>query len=320
MSLPADESTLVIYSAAEERYCAALLDGFRAAHPDTSIEFRFGISVALHERYLAAVASGKPDADIVWSSAMDLQMALVRDGHAAPYRSPEAGRLPEGAVHADRAYATTLEPLATLVDTRCVPPDRPAGSLSDIAALIADDAAPLRDKLACFDIRHNGLGFLALMHESLHLPQFDVFMRALAQTKSTTCVSNPEMVDALASGRSAIGFHLLGSYAARAQQAHPHLSIAASSMPALAISRIAILPRSAPHPIAARRFLDFLLSREGQASLAKGGFRPIRSDAGVEDATTGMALRPISIGDGMPDLIDPQRRQAFLERWQRCIG
>jgi hypothetical protein len=40
-----------------------------------------GIGTALHNQHLA----GAP-ADLIWSSAMDLQMALVLQGHAPPHR------------------------------------------------------------------------------------------------------------------------------------------------------------------------------------------------------------------------------------------
>ncbi len=48
----AAENKLVVYSAAERRYCAGLIDGFSRRHPGIALEFRDGISVALHQREL----------------------------------------------------------------------------------------------------------------------------------------------------------------------------------------------------------------------------------------------------------------------------
>lgn len=315
MNRSSTASPLVVYSAAEEKYCAGLLDAFRAAHPHIDVRFEFGISVALQRRYLAALESGTPDADIVWSSAMDLQLGLVHAGHARTYRSPQADDLPAGSVFRDCAYATTLEPLATVVNMRHIDREQPIGSLGEITRAMRDNDR-LRDKLACFDIEHNGLGFLALMYESLHLPEFDAFMAMLAEFGARKCVSNPDMVTELESGRAAIGFHLLDSYARRAVQANVELAIARSSLAPLAISRIAFIPQSAPHPEAAQCFLDFMLSREGQRQLAQGGFRPLRADPHCEAP----ALRPIRIDDGLAEIIEPGRRHAFLERWQRCFA
>lgn len=61
---------------------------------------------ALHERYLAELATGKPEADVLWASAMDLQMGLVPAGRALPHRNPEAHALREGAV---AGLTTSLE-------------------------------------------------------------------------------------------------------------------------------------------------------------------------------------------------------------------
>lgn len=74
------ENRLVVFSSAEKKHCTKLLEGFGERHAHIEVEFRDGISVALHERYLAELAVGKnPDADVLWSSAMDLQMGLVQE-------------------------------------------------------------------------------------------------------------------------------------------------------------------------------------------------------------------------------------------------
>jgi len=49
--------------------------------------------------------------------------------------------------------------------------------------------------------------------------------------------SNPALVDEVASGRAALGYHVLGSYALRAVRANPVLAIAASNAPLLANGR-----------------------------------------------------------------------------------
>ncbi|WP_456299916.1 hypothetical protein, partial [Falsiroseomonas oryzae] len=121
---------LTLFSAAERRYCEPLLAGFAAAHPEVELDFVFGVSTALHRRYLDEVAAGGPTADLLWSSAMDLQMELVLSGHAQPHGI--AHGLPPQAAHRDLALATTAEPLATLL--RAGP--APAGTPAEIAALL----------------------------------------------------------------------------------------------------------------------------------------------------------------------------------------
>ena len=315
----APENLLVIYSAAEKKYCDGLLGGFHELYPSIAVDFRDGISVALHERYLATLAAGKAEADILWSSAMDLQMGLALAGQALPHRSAEASALPEGAIYRDLAYSTTLEPLATLVNQDHFDVRVPAGSLAELTAVLKSDRERLHGKLACYDIERNGLGFLALMHESRRDADFQAFMQILAEYKPKVFGSNPTLLAEVESGRAALCFHVLGSYALRAVHSNPSLAIAVSKAPPLAVSRMALIPISAPHPNAAKLFVDYLLSRDGQQQLRKAGLFPIRRDPGSGGPDGADAVTPIRIDQGLSDLLDPQRRRKLLEHWQRCV-
>jgi iron(III) transport system substrate-binding protein len=314
------EKRLVVYSAAEEKYCAGLLDGFRARHPGIEIDFVFGISVALHERYRAALAAGKPEADLLWSSAMDLQMGLVLAGDALPHPSPEARALPQGAAYRDLAYATTVEPLVTLVNRELFDVKLVAGSLTELTAALRSDPQRFLGRIASYDIAANGLGFLALLHESRRSEEFTAFLQALAACKPRLFGSNPPLVEEVASGRAALGFHVLASYAQRATRLHPSLAIAASNTPPLAVSRVAFIPRSAPHPEAARLFLDYLLSRDGQQRLLEAGLFPIRRLADGATDSKADAVTPIRIDRDFDDLLDPQRRDKLLSRWRAAVA
>jgi len=322
MQMPASEpaaaskNRLVIYSAAEKQYCTGLLEGFGTRHPGIEIEFVFGISVALHERHLAELAAGTLAADVLWSSAMDLQMNLALEGKALPHASPEARALPPGAAYRDLAYATTVEPLMTLVHRGLYDVEVPAGSLAERTAALA--SGRFRGQVAAYDIARNGLGFLALLHESRHGADFDAFLAGIAACKPKTFGSNPALVDEVVSGRAALGYHVLGSYALRAVRANPVLAIAASNAPLLAISRLALISSRAPHPNAARLFVDYLLSQEGQRHLLKAGLFPIRSEAGDGSRTT--ALAPIRIDSDFDYLLDPERRRTLLSRWQAAVA
>jgi iron(III) transport system substrate-binding protein len=316
----AAEQRLVVYSAAESRYCTRLLEGFAARHPGIAIEFRDGISLALHERYLAELASNKPEADILWSSAMDLQMGLVLSGHALPYRSIEARDLPEGASYRDTAYATTVEPLLTLVNRNHFDAHIPAGSLAELTAALERAPQRFRGRIAAYDIERNGLGFLALLHESRRSADFDAFMDVLALCRPKVFGSNPALVDEVASGRAALGYHVLASYALRAVHSNTSVAIAASNVPPLAVSRIAFISRRAPHPNAARLFLDYLLSRDGQRHLLEAGLFPIRRMPGSGLSSKVDKVAPIRIDQDFGDLLDQQRRRAQLNRWRTAVA
>lgn len=315
----AAEDRLVIYSAAEKKYCVGLLDGFNKLYPGIEVEFRDGISVALHERYLAELAADTPEGDVLWSSAMDLQLGLVLAGKALPHRSPEAPALPARAIYRDLAYATTVEPLVTLVNRDHFDSGIPAGSLAELTAAIRSLPAQFHGRVASYDIERNGLGFLALLHESRRGTEFDAFMQALAECRPKVFGSNPALVDEVASGRAILGYHVLGSYALRTVRDHPSLAIAASNAPPLAVSRVALISSRAPHPNAAKLFLDYLLSRDGQRKLLDAGLFPIRREPGPAVSPGADAVTSIRIDQGCVDLLDQKRRHKVLRQWQSAI-
>jgi iron(III) transport system substrate-binding protein len=296
---------LTLFSAAERRYCEPLLSGFRERHPEVDVEFVFGISTELNRRYLAEAASGGSTADLMWSSAMDQQMALVLDGHAQPHGVRHG--LPPQAAYRDLVVATTCEPLVTLTRD----PSQPAGTPAEIAALIAADPARLRGRIAVPDIETNGLGFLAMLRWR-DAPGFDAFLDALASCAPRPVGSAPALVSAVADGAE-LALHLLGSYAGRATSADPALHIAPTAVPSIAVARIAFIPRRAANPEAASAFLAYLLSGEGQAALDDAGLFPIT-------APPARPLAPIPLDDGFARLIDPAARAALLARWRRAIG
>ena len=93
-----EEGALVIDMTTDQLEFEDLLGGFERQHPGVAVQFRRPSSSDLHANLLRAAASGEPTADILISSAMDLQFKLVNDGFAQVYESTEKPYLPEWAV------------------------------------------------------------------------------------------------------------------------------------------------------------------------------------------------------------------------------
>lgn len=247
---------------------------------------------------------------------MDLQMGLVQSGHAQVHASAAAAGFPAWANYRDMAYATTLEPLVTLINRNLLDAATCAGSPAEITTVLNSDAQGWRDKVACYDIQSNGLGFLALLHESGREREFEAFMQALLTARARMFGSNPALVDAVASGGAALAYHVLGAFALRAVRSNAALAIARTSVAQLAVSRIAFVPVSAPHPRAAGKFLDYLLSPAGQQNLAESELFPLLGGDGTTPEPGRAQLVPIAIDQGLDALLDPVRRARLLERWQ----
>src|SRR3954447_1591501 len=114
------EGKVVIYSALDTKAAQPLIKDFNALYPDIKVEYNDMNSTEMYNRFIAESASGQGGADVMWSSAMDLQVKLVDEGKALPYHSPEASKLPSWAVYKNEAYGTTYEPAVFIYNKRLV--------------------------------------------------------------------------------------------------------------------------------------------------------------------------------------------------------
>src|SRR6202171_4453327 len=78
---PADYAQTI----ADTKAAQPLVKDFNALYPDIKVEYNDMNSTELYNRFIAEVASGQGSADVMWSSAMDLQVKLVDEGHAMTY-------------------------------------------------------------------------------------------------------------------------------------------------------------------------------------------------------------------------------------------
>ena len=307
---------LVVYSAAFKPFCLSLLAGFSKAHPGVKLQFVDGVSTDLHTHYLGLHQRGEGLPDVIWSSAMDLQMALVRMGHARPHRSAHAQALPAWARYQDVAFCTTLEPLVGLRHTQYLGPQEGISTLQALAHLMQQRPDLLRQRMACLDIEANGMGFLAMLVARAQGDSFERFIRLAADLGVQGHGSNPPLVQALVAERAVLAFPVLGAFAARAVAAHPQLAVCTSPEPRLGVSRVALIAKDAPHPEQAACCVDFLLSPAGQDCMRQDGLFPLQ-DLGQSDGLPAMVVEPLPIDDGFAPWLDPAAREALRQDWAR---
>src|SRR5437868_6091706 len=115
------EGRVVVYGTTDLPAARPLIEDFEALHPGVKVDYRELDSTECNRRFLGESATGAPTADVVWSSAMDLQVKLVNDGHALHYASAEIERLPAWSVWRAEAYGTTFEPVGLAYNERLLP-------------------------------------------------------------------------------------------------------------------------------------------------------------------------------------------------------
>ena len=119
----ASPDELVIYANIEEDQGAELIRASSHATPASKCATEGSCLNSCDDRFLEDVAANRRTADLIWSSAMDLQMKLVNDGYAQTDVSPEAEALPSWAIWANQAYGVTAEPAVIAFNKQKLPRD-----------------------------------------------------------------------------------------------------------------------------------------------------------------------------------------------------
>ncbi len=318
--------TMVLYAATDRQVVEPLIDDFEASHPGIKVEYHDLNSGELYTRFLNELG-GERQADVLWSSAMNLQFKLVNDGHALPHKSAETAALPAWAVWKGEAFGATFEPIVIAYNRQLIAAAEVPKTHAELTRFL-ENPNHRRYRLATYDPRGSGLGYLLHTQDLEANPvAFWNLIRVLGRTGVILEPATTDMLDHIASGRAALGYNVLGSYALNRAASNPNIGIVLPSDYTLILSRIAFINKQAPNPQAARLWMDYLLSRRGQAVLNQTGLFSVRDDVLNGDHSAaevrrqlGTAYRPIAISTGLLTYLDRMKRDLFLSRWDGAIG
>lgn len=256
---------------------------------------------------------------------MDQQASLVNDGYALAYDSPESANLPDWAKWRSQAYATTYEPIVIVYNKALLPAAEVPQSHADLRRLLDADSTRFRGKVATYDIEKSGVGFFLATQDVAASPAFWDLAGALQRAGVRVELTTDAMVKRVASGQAVLAYNVLGSYALAQAQKNPSLGTVFPKDYTLVASRIMFVNRKAAHPNAAKLWVDYILSKRGQAAIAgKARLFAVRGDTDGETTaarlarTLGTSIRPIAVG---PDLLGYQNDQdytEFIRRWRRA--
>jgi iron(III) transport system substrate-binding protein len=321
------QGKVVVYSSTEPFAALPLNRDFRTLHPAIDVEYHHLNSLELYHRFLKESVAGEPGADVLWSSAMDLQVKLVNDGHAAVHESSESERLPTWAIWKREAFGTTYEPIGVAYSRRHLKEAELPRTHAELARWLGANLARVRGRVATYDPEGAGLGWLVASEDARTSEAFWDIARALGQAEVRLHTSTAEMLEEVASGRLLLAYNLLGSYALPVTRRDPSVGLLLLRDYTLMVSRVAFIARRARHPQAAWLWLEHLLSQRGQQVCAdQGGLFAVRADvSGPNTATVlqhelGASARPIPIGPGLLVHLDQSRRERFLHRWRQALA
>lgn len=320
------EGKLVIYGATDSKAAHPLVKDFNALYPGITVEYNDMNSTEVYNRYISETAAGGTTADVLWSSAMDLQMKLVSEGYAMAYKSVEASKIPGWAMWNDMAYGTTFEPAAIVYNKRLVTGADVPQTHADFARVIAGEK--FRDKVTTYDIEKSGVGFMFMTQDSALNPQFAALENAFGVARVRVQSSTGTMLERISSGENLMGYNVLGSYALVRAKTDPSLGVVLPKDYTLILSRVQFISKAAKNVNAAKLWMDYLLSARGQTVISdESKLYAIRSDVKGETTSAELIARigaknikPVPVHPALLVYLAPAKRMAFLKQWKDTAG
>lgn len=265
------EGELVWYTSMDGADAERVLKPFRDRHPYLDVVIVRATGRTMRSSILAEERDGRFVWDVASFSVLDID-ALARDKVLAVYRSPETqSGFPPGTVDPDGQWAAIyLRHYVLGFNTRLVPPGDAPKSWQDL----------LSPRWAGrFGMDEGDIDWYAAMIDYWGRQKGAAFMRALARQKPELRSGHAPILKDLAAGRLSVALLTANEIDEAAEQGAP-LQWVKTLDPIIVAPTEAAISTKAAHPAAARLFVDYLLSRQGQLEIRRSGRVPARTDLG----------------------------------------
>ncbi len=315
-----------IYSATDAEAFLPLIEAFERRHPDIKVTYREFDTADLFDHVMRHHDDPDFPADIIISSAADLQIKLVNKGMALRFTGPSDDALPAWASWRDELRGFTFEP-AALVYNKAAFAGRPLPEThSELASMIRDDPAFFDHRIGTFDARLSGIGYLFATQDEIQGQNASRLVESLGRARARLFCCSQQMLNGVASGELVMAYNVIGSYALGRAAQDPRIGLHFMADYTLIMTRSGFVLRRSPVRGAAVAFLSFLLSPEGQFLIAtRSSLIPLmesaRHQSEILALTSGQRLPPlpIKLGPGLLAFLDTLKKRNFLANWEASI-
>lgn len=298
---------LRILSTADINVFEPIVAAFHAGRPDLTITY----DVVSSTQLMQGIYDEGAKYDLAISSAMDLQLKLANDGFAQVYQSGATATLPDGLSWRNEVFAFTREPAVLVISEAAfegldIPTNR-----DGLISLLRARPDIFAGKIGTYDVRESGLGYLFATQDSRNTETFWQLVEIMGRLDARLYCCSGDMISDVASGKLAIAYNVLGSYADVRAQDTPGIRTIEMDDYVSVMLRSVLIPKTAQNPDAAGAMIDYLLSPD---VVAQSGLPPL-----TQDRAEGTASRPIRLDPGLLVFLDGMRRENFLRSWTGSI-
>ena len=260
---------LVLYTSQPDRDAQQTVAGFRRKHPDVDVEiFRSGTTEVMN-KLMAEIAAGQPRADVLLIADALSMERLKAAGQLQAYADADLREFPKDAYDAGRTYFGTKLITTGIIVSQSAPmvPRSWADLLRPEAKGQVVLASPLYSGAAA--IHMGALGAVAALGPS--------YYDKLAANGALALRGNGAVLSAVAGGQKMYGI-IVEFMALNAKAKGSPVEFVFPTEGVSIVTEPTAILRGTKNLAAARAFVDFLLSKEGQSLAAAQGYLPARRD------------------------------------------
>jgi iron(III) transport system substrate-binding protein len=287
----APSGRLTLYTSQPQADAQATIDAFRRVYPNVEVTFTRDGTTQLMNRLQAEFVAGNPQPDVLLIADAMTMEALKRENRLQPYPGARVDGLPQGSHDAEKTYFATKLITTGIVYNRAAPmkPESWADLLKPEARGQVLMPSPLFSGAAAIHmgamVRQQGLGW--------------AWFEGLKANGAQAARGNPAVLEAVAGGQKLYGV-IVDFMAIRARERGSPVEFVFPREGATFVTEPVAILRSARNVPAARAFVDFVLSADGQSLAAQQGMLPalaeVRPPQGFPSLAT-VRLMPAPVAD-----------------------
>jgi iron(III) transport system substrate-binding protein len=291
---------LIVYCSLDQQFSEELMKRFEAesglalrVEYDIEANKNVGLASRIREE------RGRPRCDVFWSNEFAQMVSLAGDGLLAPYDSPNAADVPEGFRDAEKRWTGfAARARVFIVNTELAEPAE-IRSMWDLVDPRWNGKVAMARPLAGTTSTHMAALFEAL-GEAEGLRYVQNVARLAAEGKLQLATGNAHVMRLVREGQCAFGWTDTDDFNVAREEGYPVAAVYPDQEgpgTLLIPNTIAVLA-NAPHPAAARRFVDWALRPEIEAELARSRSAQVPVRASVprpEHVVDGRTFRAMAV-------------------------
>ena len=296
---------LVLYTSQPDRDAQRTVEGFRKHNPGVDVEiFRSGTTEVM-SKLMAEIAAGAPRADVLLIADALSMEKLKAAGELMAYPGADVRELPSAAYDPAKTYfGTKIITTGIIVNRQATM--KPA-SWNDLLKPEAKGQVALPSPL------YSGAAAIHMAALQSDPALGAAYYEKLAKNGAVALRGNGAVLNAVAGGQKMYGI-IVEFMALNAKAKGSPVDFVFPAEGVSIVTEPTAILRSTKNPDAARAFVDFVLSKEGQELAVSQGYFPARKDvkppSGFPDVAS-LKILPVDIG--ALEKQDEQNKKRFAE-------